>query len=328
MERVRWGILGTGRIAEAFATGLSALPDADLAAVGSRSAAAADAFAGRFGAARRHASYEALAADPDVDIVYVATPHPLHHANTRLCLEAGKAVICEKPFTLNAGQARDLVALARERRVFLMEAMWTRYLPAVARARDLVAEGAIGEPRLLTADFGFRMAPDPAHRLFDPALGGGALLDIGVYLVSLSSMVFGPPTEIRSLAQIGPTGVDHAMALLLGHGEGRFAQLSASISMPTPQTATLVGDAGWITLQSPWWKATTLTVAREGSEPETIDAPFLGNGYTHEAAEAMRCLRAGELESPGMPLDETIAVMETLDRVRAEWGLRYPSEQE
>lgn len=326
VERVRWGILGTGRIAEAFATGLSALPDADLAAVGSRSAAAADAFADRFGATRRHASYEALAADPAVDIVYVATPHPLHHANTRLCLEAGKAVICEKPFTLNAAQSRDLVALARERRLFLMEAMWTRYLPTVVRTRELVAGGAIGEPRLLIADFGFRKDLDPAHRLFDPALGGGALLDIGVYLASLASMFFGPPTDVRSLAHLGPTGVDHAMALLFGYGDGRFAQLSATISAATPQEATIVGEAGWVTLQSPWWKSTRLTLAREGHEPETIDAPFLGNGYTHEAAEAMRCLRAGDLESPGMPLDETVAVMETLDRVRAEWGLRYPSE--
>lgn len=326
METIRWGILGTGRIAADFATGLSSLPDAELAAVGSRSAASAAAFADRFGATRRHGGYHALAADPAVDIVYVATPHPLHHANARLCLEAGKAVLCEKPFTLNAGQARDLVGLARERRLFLMEAMWTRFLPAIVEIRRLVSEGAIGEVRHLTADFGFRKEFDPRHRLFDPALGGGALLDIGVYLVSLASMLFGPPAEMRSLAGIGATGVDEQAALLFGYGDGRFAQLTATIATATPQAATIVGDGGWITIHPLWWKATAFTLARSGHAPETFDRPFEGNGYTHEAVEAGRCLRAGEVESPGMPLDETIAVIETLDRVRAEWGLRYPAE--
>ncbi len=326
MERVRWGILGTGRIAADFATGLAFLPDAELAAVGSRSADAAAAFADRFGVARRHASYAALAADPAVDIVYVATPHPLHHANAAICLEAGKAVLCEKPFTLNAAQARDLVRLARERRVFLMEAMWTRFLPAVVEVRRLLAAGAIGEPRFLIADFGFCKEFDARHRLFDPALGGGALLDVGVYLASLASMVFGPPTEVRSLVQLGPTGVDERAALLFGYGDGRFAQLSAAIVTGTPQEVTVVGDAGWIRIHPIWWKAISFTLAVAGREPETIDAAFAGNGYTHEAAEAMRCLRAGILESPGMPLAETVAVIETLDRVRAEWGLRYPTE--
>jgi predicted dehydrogenase len=326
VERVRWGILGTGRIAADFATGLQALPDAELAAVGSRSAESAAAFADRFGAARRHPSYAALAEDPEVDIVYVATPHPLHHENARTCLEAGKAVLCEKPFTLNAAEARDLVRLAHERGLFLMEAMWTRFLPAVVEVRRLLAAGAIGEARFLTADFGFRKAFDPRHRLFDPALGGGALLDVGVYLASLSSMVFGPPAETRSLSQLGSTGVDERAALLFGYGGGRFAQLTAAIATGTPQEATVVGDGGWIRLHPLWWKATSFTLAAAGREPETVVAPYEGNGYTHEAAEAMRCLRAGLPESPGMPLAETVEIIETLDRVRAEWGLRYPGE--
>jgi len=318
--------MGTGRIAGDFATGLQSLPHAALAAVGSRSAEAAAAFADRFGAARRHASYAALADDPEVDIVYVATPHPFHHANTRMCLEAGKAVLCEKPFTLNAVQARDLVALAREHRLFLMEAMWTRFLPAMVEIRRLVAEGAIGEVRLLTADFGFRKEFDPRHRLFDLALGGGALLDIGVYLASLASMVFGPPATIRSLAHLGRTGVDEQAALILGYAGGRFAQLTATIAAATPQEATIVGDGGWIRIHPLWWKAARFTLATAGREPEPVDLPFAGNGYNYEAAEAMRCLRAGALESPAMPLDETVAIVETLDRVRAEWGLRYPTE--
>lgn len=326
MDVVRWGILGTGRIATTFAEGLQALPDAELTAVGSRSEQAAANFGTRFGATRHYASYAALAADPNVDIIYVATPHPQHHASARLCLEAGKAVLCEKPFTLNASQARDLVQLARERHLFLMEAMWTRFLPALTEVQRLVAEGAIGEPRILTADFGFHKEFDPSHRLFDLTLGGGALLDVGVYLISLASLFFGPPAQIQSLATLGPTGVDEQAALLLGYNNGRLAQLTAAITTATPMEATLIGSAGSIRLHSPWWRATSFSVASNGNAAQTSEAPFVGNGYCHEAAEAMRCLRAGVGESPIMPLDETLAVMATMDRVRVDWGLRYPGE--
>jgi predicted dehydrogenase len=328
LDAIRWGILGTGRIAATFAAALEALPDAELAAVGSRSAEAAAAFSERFGAPRHHTSYAALAGDPDVDVVYIATPHTCHYANARLCLEAGKAVLCEKPFTLNAAQARDLVRLARERQLFLMEAMWTRFLPAMTEVGRLIADGTIGEIRFLTADFGFHKEFDPRHRLFDPALGGGALLDVGVYLASLASMLFGPPTQMQSLAHIGASGVDEQAALLFGYEGGRFSQLTAAITATTPQEATIVGSAGSIRLHAPWWRVTSFTLAVDGRPPEIIDAPFLGNGYTHEALEAMRCLRAGETESPLLPLDETVAVIETLDRVRADWGLRYPDEVE
>ncbi|MEZ4564897.1 MAG: Gfo/Idh/MocA family oxidoreductase [Thermomicrobiales bacterium] len=327
LETIRWGILGTGRIAATFATALEALPDAELAAVGSRAAETAAGFAQRFGARRSHASYADLANDPGVDIIYIATPHSGHYANSRLCLEAGKGVLCEKPFTLNATQARELVRLARERRLFLMEAMWTRFLPALAETRRLIAEGAIGEPQFLIADFGFNKEFDPRHRLFDPERGGGALLDVGVYLVSHASMLFGTPAQISSWAHIGPAGVDERAALLFGYEGGRFAQLTTAITADTPQEATIAGSAGSIRLQAPWWKATSLTVASGGSPPYALDAPYVGNGYTHEAMEAMRCLRTGAVESPLLPLAETIAVIETLDRIRASWGLRYPGEE-
>ena len=251
----------------------------------------------------------------------------LHHPNARLCLEHGKAVLCEKPFTLNAAQAHDLIALARKRRLFLMEAMWTRCLPALAELRRLIGEeGAVGEPRFLVADFGFNKPFDPNHRLYDLTLGGGALLDVGVYLVSLASMLFGQAETVASRARMGQSGVDEDVALLLGYGGGRFAQLTASIATETPQDAALYGTDGSIRLHAPWWKADRLTLAVNGRAPETIDAPYLGNGYTHEAMEAMRCLRESRLESPLVPLDETAAIFETLDRARAEWGLRYPGE--
>lgn len=326
MDRVRWGILGTGRIATAFAEGLTSLPDAELAAVGSRSAGAAAGFAERFGAARHHGSYAALAADPDVDIIYVATPNALHHANSRLCLEAGKAVLCEKPFTLNAAEAHDLVQLARARHLFLMEAMWTRFLPALLEVRRLVSEEAIGELRLLSADFGFSKEYDPHHRLFNRSLGGGALLDVGIYLLSLAFFFFGAPAQIQSQAHLGPSGVDEITGLLLGYHNGGIAQLAAAITTTTPQEATLIGSAGSIRLHAEWWRATRYTITANGRPPETIDVPFQGNGYCHEAAEAMRCLRAGSLESTLMPLDETLAIIETMDRLRAGWGLRYPGE--
>ena len=323
---IRWGILGTGAIAKLFATGLQSVPDATLAAVGSRAAATADAFADRFGAARRHASYEALAADPEIDIVYIATPHPMHHTAAKLCLEAGKAVLCEKPFTVNTIQAREVVALARERKLFLMEAMWTRFLPLMVRFRELIAAGAIGEPRLLTADFGFRHNGDASHRLFNPDLAGGALLDVGVYVVSLASMIFGPPERGTGMADIGATGVDEQTALVFGYPGGKLAQLTVAVRTNTPQEVTLMGTEGTIRIPPIWWKPTTLTITRPGKPVERIDEPFQGNGYNYEAAEAMRCLRAGELESPTIPLDETISIIRTLDQARAQFGLKYPME--
>ena len=215
MEKIRWGILSTGNIARQFAHGLAALDDAELVAVGSRSAASADQFGNEFNVANRHASYEALANDPAVDAIYVATPHTLHAANTLLCLRAGKAVLCEKPFAINAAETAAMIAEARTRGLFLMEAMWTRFLPHMVRIRALIHAGAIGDVRMLNSTFGFRTEFDPKGRLFDPALGGGALLDVGIYPVSFASMVFGTPTFITSHATIGATGVDEQVAMIL-----------------------------------------------------------------------------------------------------------------
>lgn len=324
---VRWGILGTGSIAAKFATGLAALEDAALVAVGSRSQAGADAFADRFAVPRRHASYAALLADPEVDAVYIATPHSLHYENMLACIEAGKAVLCEKPFTLNAAQARAAVAQARHRGVFLMEAMWTRFLPLFVELRRLLAEQAIGELRLLQADFGFRTGFNPQGRLFDPALGGGALLDVGVYTVSLAHMLFGAPVHVTGLAELGATGVDEQSAYVLGYDGGQLAVLSSAIRTNTPQEALVAGTEGSIRIHSPWWRGERMTIRRTGADEQVIERPYTGNGYNYEAAEVGRCVRAGMTESPIMPPDETIAVMETLDRLREQWGLRYPGEE-
>lgn len=325
-DRIRWGILGTGKIARKFAEGLSALPDADLTAVGSRAADTAHAFADAFNVPNRHAGYDALADDPDVDIVYVATPHTFHRENSILCLNGGKAVLCEKPFTINRREAGEVIALAREKGLFLMEAMWTRFLPIIAKVRDWLSEGAIGDVQVVTADFGGRARFDPESRLFNPDLGGGALLDLGVYTVSFASMVFDrQPSRIASLAHIGETHIDEQSGMLFAYDQGQLALLYSTIRAGTPQSAQILGSEGAIRIHPSFWRATAATLTTGGSE-QTLELPYVGNGYTCEAAEAMRCLREGRKESDTMPLDETLAVMGTLDRVREQWGLRYPME--
>jgi predicted dehydrogenase len=325
-EITRWGILGTGRIAGLFATGLASAPGAALVAVGSRTQETADTFGDRFNIPRRHASYEALAADSDVDVIYVSTPHTRHAENTLLCLNAGKAVLCEKPFALNARQAEEMVALAHAKNRFLMEAMWSRYYPAMVEARRLLKEGAIGEPRLLAADLGFRSTVGPEHRLLNPALGGGALLDVGVYPVSLASMIFGEPTTVTSQAQLGKTGVDEQAGIVLGYEDGQFSVLYTSIQVSTLHEATVMGTAGTLRIGLDWHKPNQLTLLRAGQAPDVIALPFAGNGYNYEAAEVMACLRDGKTESAVMPLDESLGIMRTLDTLRGQWGLRYPDE--
>ena len=325
-DTIRWGILSTGRIAKQFAEGLSVLPDAELVAVGSRTQSSADAFGDAFGVARRHASYAALAEDPDVDVIYIGTPHSLHCENSILCLEADKAVLCEKPFAINASEAGDVIALAREKSLFLMEAMWTRFLPIIVQARGLVADGAIGELRMLNADFGFRADFDPKSRLFDPHLGGGALLDVGIYPMSLASMLFGAPTRVTSMAQLGETNVDEQAAIILSYDGGQLAIVSTAIRTDTPVEATLIGTKGRIRIHSPWYYGTALTLSVKDHEDVVMRLPYKGNGYTHEAIEVMRCLQEGKLESDTMPLDETLSIMETMDTIRAQWGLKYPME--
>jgi len=329
MDTIRWGILGTGNIAHKFARGLAVLPDAELVAIGSRRQETADAFGEEFAVRHRHASYAALVEDADVDVVYVSTPHSYHRDNTLLCLQGGKHVLCEKPFAINANQAKEMVATARDRGLFLMDAVWTRFLPTHVRTREILASGVLGEIRLVHADFGFRGRVNPMQRLFNPELGGGALLDVGVYDVQLASMILrGPPTEISAMASLGSTGVDEQSAMLLKYSGGRMAQLSCAIRTTTHHEASIFGTEGRLRLEAPWWRGTTLTVwMRPGPEGgETTHHPYEGNGYQHEAAEVMTCIREGRLESNIMPLDETVSLMETLDTIRSQWNLVYPME--
>jgi predicted dehydrogenase len=325
-ERVGWGILGTGKIAVRFAEDLQHVPGAVLTAVGSRTAEAAESFGDRFRIPHRHSGYGELVRDPEVDLVYVATPPALHAEHVRLALEAGKHVLCEKPFTLNARQAADLIALARERRLFLMEAMWMRFLPAIVDARRILAEGTLGEVRMLSADFGLRFTFEPQGRLFAPELGGGALLDLGVYPVSLALMVLGRPATIVSLATMGPTGVDDQSGIVFHYSGGQIAVLHTAMGAATPTEAAIIGTQGRLRLHSHFYRTDDLTLSLPEEPDLLIHHARTGNGLHYQAMAVMESLRAGRLECETMPLGESLAVMETLDAIRAQWGLRYPGE--
>ncbi|WP_406264318.1 Gfo/Idh/MocA family oxidoreductase [Actinacidiphila glaucinigra] len=327
-RKVRWGILATGGIAASFAEDLRELKDdAEIVAVGSRRLDSARAFADRFGIPRAYGSWTELADDEGVDVVYVATPHSAHRVAAGLCLRAGRSVLCEKPFTVNAVEARELADLARTHGRFLMEAMWTYCNPVVRRLTELVADGAIGEVRSVHADFGLAGPFDPGHRLLDPALGGGALLDLGVYPVSFAHLLLGEPDEVQAWAHLTEDGVDDNTGMLLGYDSGAMAVLSCSLTADTAQTAVVTGSAGRIEVPAGFFHPDRFVLRREGREPEEFGAPDDGlRGLQHEAAEVMRCLRAGERESPLVPLEGSLAVMRTLDTVRDRIGVRYPGE--
>jgi predicted dehydrogenase len=322
----RWGIIGTGAIAKKFAAALQTLPDAKLLAVGSRSQNGAEQFGNAFAVPRRYGSYQALVQDPEVDAVYIATPHSCHKENSLAALAANKPVLVEKPFTINAVEAEAIIDAGRSKNLLVMEAMWTRYLPLYVKLRQFLAEGIIGEPRLLLGDFGFKIGPTTNRRLLDPALGGGALLDIGVYPISLASMIFGTPIEIRGEATLGETGVDEQSGVILRHRHGELAVISCSIQVNAAMEVILRGSSGAIRIHAPAWKSTSLTLTRGGHPDEQLDFPFPGNGYQFEASEFMTCLREGKPESAIMPLNETLSIMKTMDALRDCFGLRYPME--
>ncbi len=325
-DDIRWGIIGTGNIARKFAEDLLLVPDAKLVAIASRSKDGAEKFGADFNIEYRHESYAALVGNRLIDCVYIATPHPFHFDNALLCLNAGKAVLCEKPFTLNATQAKKLVDVAREKDVLLMEAMWTRFFPAIQRVRQLVGEGTIGEVQFLTADFGFSSTFDPNSRLYSPDLGGGALLDVGIYPISFASMLLGRPIHVTGTAVLGKSGVDEQTAMILTHKSGALAVLHTTVRANTSWEANIIGTRGRIIVHSPFWKAHKITLLVDGRDAETFDAPYTGQGYHFEAVEFMNRFRAGETESPLMPLDESISIMETLDSLRRQFGIKYPME--
>lgn len=323
---LRWGILGTGQIARAFAVGLRDAPGAKLVAVGSRNASSAQAFADEFGIQNAYGDYESLTAAPDIDVIYIATPHSAHAENMRTCLMAGKAVLCEKPFTLNHREASDIVELARQRKLFVMEAMWTRFLPAIQHAKKLIDNGAIGTPLQVQADFCYAATVDTSHRILNPALGGGALLDVGIYPLSMAMYFLGEIVDVRANAILTTTGVDAQTAFILRHCNGGLASCLCSTVAQTPVAMTISGSLGMMEIHQPFYRAQHLTLTNNEGIAESISLPYLGNGYTHEAIAVGECLRSGLLENAVMPLTDTLNHMYWMDAIRRQIGVKYPAD--
>lgn len=325
MKTIRWGIIGPGRIAHNFAKSVKMLKNTNIHAVGSRSLDRAKAFADEYGIEKAYGSYHELVQDPDLDAVYIATPHTEHHQAALLALKAGKAVLCEKPLCVNAREAEEMIRTARDHRAFLMEAMWTRLLPAMAQVRRLLAEGVLGDIHLVKADFSFRTGWEPESRLLNPELAGGALLDVGIYTLAFASMVLGDaPSSVTGKAFIGSTGVDERNAVILQYPEGGLAMLNSAVRTETQHEAWIIGTNGRLYIPE-FWHASELHL-QVGDKKEILQYPFDGSGFQFEIEEANRCLREGLIESPALPADESLKLMQIMDRLRAEWGVVYPSD--
>ena len=325
-EKLRWGIIGTGLIADLFVTDLLA-NGFTVSAVGSRTEGSAAAFAERFGIPTAHASYEALVADPEVDVVYVATPHPYHVANATIALEAGKHVLVEKPFTLNATEAASIVDLAEKNNLVVLEAMWTRFLPHMIRLRELIAEGVIGDVRTVMADHNQNLPSDPKHRLQDPHLGGGALLDLGIYPISFAWDMLGAPSSVSAIAAKTPTGVDRQTAVVLGYADGQQALIHTALDTAGPNAASVIGTKGWVAIDRVFYEPTAFTVYDlDGAIVERYESSVSDRGMQYQAAELERIVAAGLLAGDMLPPRETVGIMTTLDEIRAQIGLVYPGE--
>jgi len=318
-----WGIIGAGNIAAQFTEDLKLLPQANLKAIASRSAERASAFAKKHSIPVHYGTWEEISEDPEIDIVYVASYHPFHFENTLACLKTGKAVLCEKPFTMNSKELAILVKTARENNVFLMEAIWTRFLPSTKRVLEIAGSGELGKIVNIYADFGFRLEFDPSHRLFDPAKGGGALLDIGIYPVFISMLMAGKPVNIKAKACFAESGVDHSGNLIFQQKDEVISSLNYTLVTDAPVEANLLFEKGWIRMESWWLTPGPISIHRHGQESEKIEFPEPGNGYHYEAAEVMRCLDEGLIESPSLPLEFSTGIMQTLDSIREICEIKY-----
>lgn len=327
MTGLRWGILATGGIAHAFTSDLRTA-GLDVAAVGSRSAESAQTFADEFGVARAHGSYDDLIADPDVDILYIATPHSHHLEPAVAALEAGKHVLIEKPVTLDAGEATAIRDVAAGRGLLAMEAMWTRYLPHMIRIRELVRSGALGEVRALAADHTQQISADPAHRLNALELGGGALLDLGIYPVSFAWDVLGAPVEVRALGRLGETGADTEVSIALTHASGAVSSLLTSSRAAGPNTAHIIGTKARIEIDRVWYTPTSFRlVTPDGTVLEEYRSEVDGRGMQYQALAAEEIIAGGRTDSDLLPFEESVLIMGTLDEVRAQVGVTYPKER-
>ncbi|QDA59872.1 Gfo/Idh/MocA family protein [Hymenobacter jejuensis] len=326
MRTFNWGIIGLGRIAHKFAESLQLVPNARLYGVASRSLDKAQQFAAQYNVAHAVGSYEELLKLPDLDVVYIATPHSEHHAHTLLCLRAGVPVLCEKAFALNTRQVQEMIATAREKQVFLMEALWTRFFPSTHKALEIIQSGAIGKVVHIAADFGFTAPYDPAARLFAPALAGGSLLDIGIYPLLISKFFLGNPTDIKAAGALTETGVDMNCAMSLAYENGATASLFSTLAATTDTTCTVYGSEGKLLMHSRFHHAKRLTLERPDEAPQDFFFDFPGHGYQYEIEHVQHCLEQNLVESPLVPWQFSLELMQQLDEVRRQLGVIYPGE--
>jgi len=324
-KKIRWGVLGCGKIANKFASDIKLVPEAELTAIASRNPEKLESFSKQHQPALTFNTYEALAASAAVDVIYVATPHGLHYEHVMLCLRERKAVLCEKAFALNLAQAREMVEFARKEKIFLMEAFWTKFLPQYEKVMEIINSGQIGEVKLIQSDFGFK-APEPkAQRLYDPLLGGGSLLDIGIYPVFLAQTILGKPTQVQAFITPFESGVDEQCAMTMKFAGGGLAVLSSTFAVETPVEAVIAGTGGRIVLRNRFHNASaTIELVLDREDPQTIDVHREeGFGYQFEIRHVNECLRKGLTESPVMSHADTLMLMETLDRIRKDCGIQY-----
>ena len=323
IDKIKWGIIGTGNISGKFANALKMLPEAELAAVASRDSTTANKFAKIHGISKAYGTYQELAEDPDIDVVYIGTPHTFHLENSVLCMRKGKAVLCEKAFTINAAEAREMVRVAHEENVFLMEAMIPRHVPLLKKVMQWVKDGRIGEVRMVRASRCARRDFAPEARQLNPALGGGSLLDVGVYVISFASQIFGkPPVESIGISHIGELGSDEQGVAILKYDKGEIADLSFALRTEAVDEAYIFGTEGYINVHEIFAVPKKVSLFIDKEEIEVLEGPT-DNALNYEAEEVMRCMKLGLKESPYMPLDESIQIMEIMDNIRKPWGLTY-----
>lgn len=327
MKVFNWGIIGPGKIAHKFAQDLQKLPNARLHAVASRSLDRAQAFGETYGASHYFGAYQEIVNCPDLDVVYIATPHTGHFENTLLCLRHKIPVLCEKPLAVNLRQVQRMILAAQQSQTFLMEAIWTRFLPTHLKMWELIQQGAIGKVLSVKADFGFKANFNPDGRLFNKALAGGALLDIGIYPVFLAMNVLGKPDEILAMGHIGSTGVDEEVGVLFKYKEGQTAHLHSTIRSDTKTEAFIYGSSGTIYLHTRWHEPSTMSLLQTGQTPVHFKFAYKTHGYSYEAEEVMRCLEAGKIESEYLPLQFSADLMDVLFSIRHQIGLVYPEDQ-
>lgn len=329
-QEIRWGIIGTGRIARAFAEGLKYTNNGKLIGIASRNQDSANRFAQEWKISSAFGSYQQLAESDEIDAVYIATPHSSHAENSILCMNNGKAVLCEKPFAVNSSEVESMIKTSREMNVLLMEGMWSRFPPLMDRFRDWLKEGKLGNIRTLHADFGFLpKEKNPQGRLFNLDLAGGSLLDLGIYPVSLASMIMGKPSDIATLSNIGSTEVDEQAGWIFRYSNGALSMLLSSLECETRQEAFIAGTFGNVRIHKQCWKPQKMTFTEtNGDKSETIEMPFEGNGFNYEAKSFGDLLIQGKIESPIMPLDESLEIMKQMDQIRNEWNLVYPMDKD